>query len=515
MTEPDDLLPGPGSRDIRDLARGTVVNLAGMVARVSRPLATAAATHLFGPAIFGLYDTGWKITFVLYKVARFGLQLGVARAVLEARVAGRDDDAARTIGEGLLLSAVVGGLTAVALSLAAGPVARLYAQPDLGQAVRILALALPWLGLTSVLLTATRALRIMRYEVYVHSLGGPLLMLLGTLLAGLLRAGLSGLAAAQVLAAVGMLVQSVVYFRRRYSLAACFRHLGGSCLWGRLARFSFPVMLSDVLSTAVFSLDQFVLLRYAAPASVGVYAVARQASTLLKKAPQAFDPIFGPIVAHQSAEGRRGDMGEQLAFVLRWTLTANLAYLGLVWLLGDRLLLVFGPEFARGAQVFWVLSLGMVAFGACLPLENLLVMQGHPYLNLAYNAGWGAGLLALSLWLIPQHGMLGAAWASTLSLVGVTLVRLVHAHAVARLQPLRWHQLKPFGAGAAAAAGAGLVRLLVPDDSLGRALAAVAVFLALYGLTLYLLGPEPEDRRLLGRLRERLRPPPPSDRRVP
>ena len=94
MTESDDLLPGPGSRDLRDLARGTVVNLAGMVARISRPLATAAATHLFGPAIYGLYDTGWKITFVLYKVARFGLQQGVARAVLEARVAGRDDDAA-------------------------------------------------------------------------------------------------------------------------------------------------------------------------------------------------------------------------------------------------------------------------------------------------------------------------------------------------------------------------------------------------------------------------------------
>ena len=64
MTDAGALPGGPRDKDIRDLARGTVVNLVGTVARASRFLAVVVATNLFGSATYGLYDAGWKIAFV-------------------------------------------------------------------------------------------------------------------------------------------------------------------------------------------------------------------------------------------------------------------------------------------------------------------------------------------------------------------------------------------------------------------------------------------------------------------
>lgn len=497
---------GPSPSDTWDLVRGGLTNGLGMAGRWSGVIATVAATNLFGAATYGLYDSAWKIALVFLRVARFGLHQGVAREVVGSSPSD-PAGAERAIGEGLALALVVGAAAAALIHLVAGAICSLYGEPRLREPLRLMAWALPVLGLSSVLLAATRALRIMKYDVLVHSVGGPLFLLAGTLAAGFAGWGLAGLAGAQLLAAVGVLALSAHYFRAQFSFRACLRQLPRRLTWSALARFSFPVMLSEVMTSVVWSLDQLILLRYAPAASVGVYAAARQASTMMKKAPLAFSPIFGPIVADLARRCRTDAMGEHLAFVLRWVLTANLVLLGVVWLAGEGLLRAFGPEFGAGLQALWVLCLGMVAFGVSFPLEGLLVMVGRPYLSLVNNLIWFASTLALSLWLIPVHGMVGAATASTVSLMVAAAVRLVQARWLLGLSPFDRRQWKPCVAALAAAATVGLCRhralvaLLAPTAAVA---AELTVFLAVFGAALYLQGLEREDLLLAARVRRRL-----------
>lgn len=505
MPHPQRAEPKGVSEDTWDLIRGTFINLAGMGARSTRLLATLAVTNLFGPALFGLYDTGWKITFVLFKIGRFGLQQGVVRAVARARLNGREEEGYQAIAAGLAI-ALVSGLASVGLMLlGADALSRYYGQAQLAPALRLMAWSLPFMGLAAVFIAAIRALRIMKYGVYVHSIGGPLILLIGTLLAGLAGWGLAGLAGAQVASGLGMFIQSAIYFRTRFSLGTCLRSLRGRLPWKSLVHFSLPVMLSDVLTTAVWSLDQFILLKYAPAATVGLYAVARQVSTFAKKAPQAFDPILGPIVADLSFQRRTRELSNHLALVLRWGLTVNLVYLGGLWLVGDRLLLVFGPEFTGGLEILCILCLGMIACGASLPLESLLVMAGRPYLNLLDNGIWALSILGLSLWLIPLHGAWGAAWASTLSLILVAGIRLIQAYRLQGIRPFSRRHIKPLVAALIALIACELLEYWEPGPSslfLGMEL---VLFLGIFGLVLYAQGVEEEDRLLVDRLRQRLR----------
>ena len=140
-----------------------------------------------------------------------------------------------------------------------------------------------------------------------------------------------------------------------------------------------------------------------------------------------------------------------------------------------------------------------------LPLEILQVMRGRPYTNLAFNSLWLGCLLGLSLWFIPGSGVLGAAWASTLSLAAVTVLRLVDTMRTEGIRPLRADQLKPIAAVLAGVAAGALVRradlpvYLVPD------LLVSSVFLAVYLLVLYGLGIPPEARALVRRGLARIR----------
>ena len=492
-------------RDTTDLVRGALTSLVGKLALASRALAILLMTNLFGPAVFGLYDTAWKAIWIAYKIARFGLHQSLIRAIAACRAAHDPEGENRSIGAGLGLGLLTGATIAGATFVLAPRIAAFYDQPELAFPLRLMAWSLPFMVLAGVLIAATRALRIVKYSVYVNSIGGPLILLVATALAGWGGWGLTGLSAAPLAMGTGTLILALFYFGLHFRMRDCLRSLVHIPTWLRLSRFSFPMMLSDLINSLVMSIDQLMLLKYAPPESVGVYAAARQVSIFMRKAPQAFDSILGPIVADLAHQRRTRDLADELAFVLRWILTINMAYVATIYLAGDRLMQIFGPEFAAGATAAWILCLGMLAFGVSMPLEILLVMAGHPYVNLVNNSLWLASMFLLNLWLIPAHGVLGAAWGATSSLFLVTALRLVQSYRFLRINPLHWKLLKPIAAAGAGALASRLFDHLVPLSPLWSLLPELLLFLTTFLLTLYLLGFDTRDRMLVDRLRRKLR----------
>lgn len=511
MTAPHPPAPSSGNphpdahRDTADLVRGALTSLVGKLALASRALAILLMTNLFGPAIFGLYDTAWKAIWIAYKIARFGLHQSLIREIAACRVAHDPEGENRAIGAGLGLGLLVSVAVAGATFYLAPRIGAFYARPELAFPLRLMAWSLPLMVLAGVLIATTRALRIIKYSVYVNSIGGPLILLAATALAGWGGWGLTGLAAAPLAMGAGTLILSLFYFGMHFHLRDCLRSLGDIPTWWRLSRFSFPMMLSDLINSLVVSIDQLMLLAYAPPESVGVYAAARQISIFMRKAPQAFDAILGPIVADLAHQRRTRDLADELTFVLRWILTINLIYVAAIYLAGDRLMQIFGPEFAAGATAAWILCLGMLAFGVSMPLEILLVMAGHPYVNLINNSLWLASMFLLNLWLIPAHGSLGAAWGATSSLFLVTALRLVQSYRFLRINPFRWPLLKPLAAASIGALASEIFGYIAPLSPLWSLLPELLLFFVTFALTLYLLGFDERDRMLADRLRRKLR----------
>ena len=101
---------------------------------------------------------------------------------------------------------------------------------------------------------------------------------------------------------------------------------------------------------------------------------------------------------------------------------------------------VFGPGFAGSVDDLRVLSLGAVGVVAIKLLGDALTAQRRPLLSTAASGVGLAFTVALDLLLIPQHGGLGAAVASTIAYTaggaaaGLLFVRALGA---------RWDDLRP------------------------------------------------------------------------
>jgi O-antigen/teichoic acid export membrane protein len=494
--------------DVRDLAGGAIVVFVGKLARASRGAFLWVVTLLCGLDVVGLYSLAWAVCSTLNKVARFGLLRSVVYFVAEARSADQEREAKTyaAIASGVWIALLAAAAVVLAVQLSAGWLAAFYENP-IERALRIMSWTAPFIALSWVFTSATRALRIMRYEVYVRSVAGPLVLFVGGAAVGLAGYGLEAVAWVQLLMAVGNLSLSLYYFRRHFSLGLTLRALPRPGLRGRMARFGLPVSLSDLLYALLVQLDVLMLGRFVEDiALAGIYVMARRVASTVLKAPQAFDAIFSSIVSDLSVQQRHEELGDRFVTVARWILLVNLPIAVCLVLVGDPILQVLGASQLRVAadleialQVLLVLCVGMMVQSVFAVAEPLLAMSGRPTLNLLNNIVWLGVNFGLNLWLIDAYGILGAAAGAAASMLLVNLMRMVEVYVVRGIAPFHRSQIKPLVAGAIAALPTWFAVGAV-EHALGRALLPCGIFLLVYAVALLGLRLEAEDRMLLGRM---------------
>ena len=162
--------------------------------------------------------------------------------------------------------------------------------------------------------------------------------------------------------------------------------------------------------------------------AVGAYAVAKRGALLITFVSGAVNTALAPTIARLYSAGDRERLQSVITKSMRISLLAA-APLGLVLAVhGDWFLMLFGSDFALGRDALTILSVGQIAQLGLGSVTLLLIMTGHER-DAAIGAGVGVivngGLNAL---LLPSMGMAGAAIATTLSMIllSVWLVTRVH-----------------------------------------------------------------------------------------
>ena len=492
-------------KDVEDLAGGALVNLVGKIGRLGKGTFIWVVTFLFGTHILGLYEQAWAIIGALQRVATFGLHRGVVKLVVEAGVKEDEAQVHRFLTVALvsvLISSAA--ITAVTL-LAIDWIARFYGSQELGRALAIMVWAMPLLSLAAVFIAATRALRIMRIDVYVNSIAGPMILLVAGSAAGFLQWGLPGLAVAQVLMAIGACGLAAYFFQRYYSPRRCLSSLRERLPWAPMLLFSLPNMVNDLLTSIVARLDILMLPAFVEPTSVGIYAIARRVSSVLLKLPESFDPIFSSVVSSLAFREEHEQLGDRFGSIARWTLIISLPLLAGMLFVGGQLLLFFDVDSAASIHALIVLSTGMALFGLLAPGESLLIMAGKPYSNLIIKMAWLGLAFALHYWLIPHYGILGAALATAISMNAINAIRMARVFSAYKAHPFSLSLLKPLGAAAVAFAVVGAGRVTVGMVSFWFDAGSLVCFLVIYGVVLRALGLKREDRMLLELMGRRIR----------
>lgn len=178
--------------------------------------------------------------------------------------------------------------------------------------------------------------------------------------------------------------------------------------------FSFGLRghIGNVFQFFNYRLDVFIVNYFLGPASVGIYIVSVMVTELLWYLPNAVGFVIFPKSAATSPEAMN-------AFTPRvFRVTLGLTALGAVGLavLGRPLIqVIYSSAFISAYVPMLVLLPGVVLLGGAKVLTNEIAGRGFPQYN-SVNAGLALVLtLVLDLFLIPRHGIVGAALASSIA----------------------------------------------------------------------------------------------------
>jgi O-antigen/teichoic acid export membrane protein/glycosyltransferase involved in cell wall biosynthesis len=179
--------------------------------------------------------------------------------------------------------------------------------------------------------------------------------------------------------------------------------------WRRLTAiggFARPVLLQAVFWNLWYSGDMILVEHLLNSTQTGKYAAAKAIANAFALVPTAISFVFAPRVARLAEREVRGFLARVLAFTA--VVIVPMAVLMLV-LAGPLTTDVFGGRYVGSAAALTVLTVGMAIYGLKAVLDSLWLGLGYPVVQTISAAAAAAATLGTGLWLIPHHGIVGAA----------------------------------------------------------------------------------------------------------
>ncbi len=409
------------------VARQSYLQFAGALANgLFGFLMVLIAAHILGKDGVGAYIVGIGLFQIVANLAQLGADTGLLRMIPRYRALGRQQDVRRTIAIALVPVAAIGIVLAIVVIFAAPFLARILTHHQdpavVLPYVRIFALFLPLAAVTTVSLAGTRGYGTVVPYVSVENIGKPAsrpILLLAVAALGMGTVGVAMTYAIPVfigaVAAVFWLLtlEERAWKRERFDRSAP-RSYGS--LSKEFWRFSSPRALQGFFGTAFTWLDTLLLAGFRSTGQAGVYTAATRFLLVGTAAARTVINVISPQISAFLARGEK-DRAEAVYQTSTWWLMIFTwpAYLTMA-IYAPLLLRIYPRGFESGQTALVILTLAGLGSMATGAVGAVLLMGGYSVANLVIGIATLVLNIGLNLWLIPPHGMTGAAiaWAAAI-----------------------------------------------------------------------------------------------------
>jgi len=494
----------PGPR-LKDVARGSALNLIGaLVAAVTTLVLTVVITREYTKPVAGAFFTAISLFLIVESAAGLGAWVGLVNFIARLRRLGHEDRVSAILRAAIVPVVIISLACTAGMILFAEPLAHLLLSGHLGQdgaapgtvadALRALALALPFAALSDTLLGAARGYRAMKPTVVVDKIGRSTAQLIGVTVA--ISAGSIALLAP--LWALPYVPAAAIgwYWLRRVrrdhrpaggppaqpgpaaaSTGGSTAADGGAARSGKAVsvgagvgsatsrgfwRFTGPRAVANLAQITIQRIDIVLVAIILGPVEAAIYTAATRflvagqfANSALSQAAQ---PRFAELFAVDDRRGANVVYRATTAWLVM--LTWPLYLLAVIY--GPEILSIFGHSYRAGDMVMVILGLTMLVATACGQVDMVLITTGRSSWSLANGLMAVFVNVGLDLLLIPRYGITGAAIGWAVAIIITNLIPLAQLAASKRLNP--------FGRGTFIAIGLSVVSFAVIP------LAARAVF---------------------------------------
>lgn len=506
LNEPD-IQPAANAqeKDITTLATGAGVSLVGKFSgRIFLAGGQVALARLFGPELFGLYALGWTILRLIGPLAPLGLDRGIIKFASEHWQ--KDENKFKGILVSSLGYALLSGLViAVLIYMLAVPLENLFQSPGLAAVLKFIAAAFPLFSTMRVLVSATQITQRMKYSIYAEDLAQPVVNFLLIGLFFVLGWGLLGAVGATVISFAAAMVLAAYYTVKLFpNLSSAKLEMPVSSK--ALLAFSLPTAFAGIFTMLTTWTDRLFIGYYRSEADVGIYQALSQSSLLFSIILRALTTIFTPMIADLYQQNEHARLNELYKVSTKWGVYCSVPlFLLLVFVPKEVMSVVFGAAYVSGAKPLFILAIGQLINVSTGSVGFILMMTGREKHWLVLSAATFVLGIALNYWLVPLFGLVGSA-ISTATVISLLYVGgLIVVFFTTRLWPYDRRYLKGIAATITAVIVLLLTKPIMPNNDLVRLLITGLLATGLFGITLYQLGVDEEDKEFINILLAKLR----------
>ena len=477
------------------IAKESAVTFTGMFyGNINRYLYTLLLARWVGSEFLGIYSLANSVRLISEVFGKMGMEIGVMRFVSLLNPDIEKKKIQRLIGSAVKMTMAFSVVIMAGLLVSSGFIVThiLKGPPLLKIVLMVFAIAIPFNAITLVVAFATQGFKRLKYKIFITQFLNPTILLVVMIIS-------FWFISVEVALMAPMLVSSIIGFIVMFAVLKKLTGVKNQQLLKapfdrELLVFSYPLMFVTILLTLMHWMDILMLGAFTNASTVGLYHPAARTAGLLQALLTSFLSIYSPMIAQFHAESDQKNMSGSYKLVSRWLLTFSIPVALIFLVYPQKVMLLFGAEYLPSANVLIVLTAATFIHAILGAAQSTLSMTGHTRLLLWNAIGAFIINIILNIILIPNYGMIGAAWATLISLFVISLLRVLEVRWILKLTFFSTKMIKPILAGSITWWCLWRIHPIVMDYHTLVTLSAVSLISFLvYGIVLWVMRFESED----------------------
>ena len=463
----------------------------------ARYLFTAILARFAGVEFLGIYSLASSVTRIGEVFGRAGLHSGVMRFVSRLDKETEIETVKQRILSGLKLGLLFGIVIMILqIALADWLAFELFNGSDLLKTVLIIsAVSLPFATIMAISAFATQGYKLLKYKVMVLNIIRPAIMLVCVLVSISFFTKDTAVKYPLLISAVISSFAAIIFLNKLTNIK--ISQIFSGVIDKELLRFSYPLMFVTILGTLMHWMDILMLGYFTDTTTVGLYHPAARTAGLLRTVLLAFMGIFAPMMSDYHRQGDVGEMGKLYKLIVRWIVSLSLPLAIIIIIYSKKIMLLFGVQYLSASNVLMVLTTAafiQTLFGGG---GQTLTMTGFTKVNLFNSIIVVLINITLNLLWIPQYGIIGAAYATLISMALLGLLRIVEVNHLIKITPFSLKLLKPIIAGIIMTAVLIYIKpVVLPLHTITSLIIITLVGLLSFFTMLWLLRFDADDRKI-------------------
>jgi len=440
-----------------------------------------------GPSDYGVFSLGFAVFDVFVQLSVLGIDQALLRILPEEHALGRKKDAYNAAWFAFKAALVSGAIALVVLVLGAPILSDFFHEPKLASSLYALAPAVPITVLCAMLVMVARGMKHVEYEAtakyFFESLARPLLAGLAIFLA----LGATGVSFAVSISA-GIACVVLLYYVSRLLPGNWIEGMRNAHAPKGMTSFAVPIYVSAIAGLVITWGSVFAVGKLLSVREVGILNAAIPVATFVQIPAIAVPILFGTVAVELRSKANHNAVERIYKNITKATMLIALPIALVLSIFARQVLeVLFGAEYAVGANALAVLSLGYLLLAAGATANAMLLVERRPklfaFIYVASAAMFIAGLFAL----IPIRAFFGAALANAIALSMQGILPILAVYYISRMHPLSRTFWRTLVSAALAAAVAFAFQVMFPLAALWSLAMGGALFLLAYVLFLFLL----------------------------